>query len=54
MSKITRNANHGREAYRVRSRNETTPFERVKDGESAICWVREHAVELGVIMWKNK
>lgn len=34
--------------YRVRSRNKTTPFECVKDGKSAIRWVREHAAELGV------
>ena len=34
--------------YRVGSRNKTTPFECVKDGKSAIRWVREHAAELGV------
>jgi len=34
--------------YRVRSRNQTTPFECVKDGKSAIRWVRERAAELGV------
>jgi acetyl esterase len=34
--------------YRVKSRNNTTPFECVKDGKSAIRWVREHAAELGV------
>ncbi|MFC7337868.1 alpha/beta hydrolase [Haloferula chungangensis] len=34
--------------YRVKSRNKTTPFECVKDGKSAIRWVREHAAELGV------
>jgi acetyl esterase/lipase len=34
--------------YRVKSRNKTTPFECVKDGKSAIRWVRQHAVELGV------
>jgi acetyl esterase/lipase len=34
--------------YRVSSRNKTTPFECVKDGKSAIRWVREHAAELGV------
>lgn len=34
--------------YRVRSRNKTTPFECVKDGKSAIRWVRAHASELGV------
>jgi len=34
--------------YRVRSRHHTTPFECVKDGKSAIRWVRKHAAELGV------
>ncbi len=34
--------------YRVASRNKTTPFECVKDGKSAIRWVREHATELGI------
>ena len=34
--------------YRVKSRNKTTPFECVKDGKSAIRWVRTHAAELGV------
>jgi len=34
--------------YRVASRNKTTPFECVKDGKSAIRWVREHAAELGI------
>lgn len=34
--------------YRVKSRNKTTPFECVKDGKSAIRWVREHAAEFGV------
>lgn len=34
--------------YRVKGRNKTTPFECVKDGKSAIRWVREHAAELGV------
>ena len=34
--------------YRVKSRNKTTPFECVKDGKSAIRWVREHAAELGI------
>ena len=45
-------ANHGMVAfsaeYRVKSRNRTTPFACVKDGKSAIRWVREHAAELGV------
>jgi acetyl esterase/lipase len=34
--------------YRVRSRNNTTPLECVKDAKSAIRWVRAHADELGV------
>lgn len=34
--------------YRVKGRNKTTPFECVKDGKSAIRWVRAHAAELGV------
>ena len=34
--------------YRVKSRNKTTPFECVKDGKSAIRWVRENAGKLGV------
>ncbi len=34
--------------YRVKSRNNTTPLECVKDGKSAIRWVRQHAAELGV------
>lgn len=34
--------------YRVRSRHQTSPFECVKDGKSAIRWVRENAVDLGV------
>ncbi|HAR67146.1 MAG TPA: alpha/beta hydrolase [Lentisphaeria bacterium] len=34
--------------YRVRSRDKTTPFECVKDGKSAIRWVRSHAADLGV------
>lgn len=34
--------------YRVSSRHGTTPLECVKDGKSAIRWVREHAEELGV------
>jgi acetyl esterase/lipase len=33
--------------YRVKSR-QTTPFECVLDGKSAIRWVRQHAAELGV------
>jgi acetyl esterase len=34
--------------YRVRDRNGTTPFECVKDGKSAVRWVRAHAQELGI------
>ncbi|MEN8737332.1 MAG: alpha/beta hydrolase [Akkermansiaceae bacterium] len=34
--------------YRVRSRHKTTPFECVKDGKSAIRWVRENAANLGI------
>lgn len=34
--------------YRVKSRNKTTPFECVKDGKSAIRWVRAHASEIGI------
>lgn len=34
--------------YRVGNLHQTTPFECVKDGKSAIRWVREHAAELGV------
>ncbi|MHC5054365.1 MAG: alpha/beta hydrolase [Planctomycetota bacterium] len=34
--------------YRVKSRHKTTPFECVKDGKSAVRWIRAHAAELGV------
>lgn len=34
--------------YRVKSRNGTSPRECVKDGNSAIRWVRAHAAELGI------
>lgn len=34
--------------YRVKSRHKTTPYECVKDGKSAVRWVRSHAKELGV------
>ena len=34
--------------YRVKSRNGTTPAECVKDGKSAIRWIRSHAAELGI------
>lgn len=34
--------------YRVKTRNDTTPRECVKDGKSAIRWIRQHAKELGI------
>lgn len=34
--------------YRVRNRNKTSPFECVKDGRSAIRYLRAHAIELGI------
>lgn len=34
--------------YRVKSRNDATPFDCVEDGKSAIRWVRSHAKELGI------
>lgn len=34
--------------YRVKNRDGTTPYECVKDGKSAIRWVRMHAPELGI------
>ncbi len=34
--------------YRVKSRNGTTPFECVKDGKSALRWVRRNAGRLGI------
>ena len=34
--------------YRVKTRHKTTPFECVKDGKSAIRWVRENAATLGI------
>ena len=34
--------------YRVKSRNGTTPKECVKDGNSAIRWIRQHADQLGI------
>ena len=34
--------------YRVRSRHKTSPRECVKDGKSAIRWIRQHANELGI------
>jgi acetyl esterase/lipase len=34
--------------YRVKKSHQTTPFDCVTDGKSAIRWVREHAAQLGV------
>ena len=34
--------------YRIRSRHQTTPKECVKDGKSAIRWIRKNAPELGI------
>lgn len=34
--------------YRVKSRNNTTPRECVKDGKTALRWIRQHAAELGI------
>ena len=34
--------------YRVKNRHQTTPFECVKDGKSAVRWIREHAKELRI------
>ena len=34
--------------YRVKSRNNATPFDCVEDGKSAVRYIREHAKELGV------
>ena len=34
--------------YRVKSRHQTTPFECVKDGKSALRWVRKHAAQFGI------
>ena len=34
--------------YRVKSRNGTSPLECVKDGNSAVRWVRSHADKLGI------
>jgi len=34
--------------YRVQKQHKTTPRECVKDGKSAIRWIRRHAAELGV------
>ena len=34
--------------YRVKSRHKTTPFECVKDGKSAVRWIRKNASRLGI------
>jgi len=34
--------------YRLKDRHGTTPFECVKDGKSAVRWVRKNAAELGI------
>lgn len=34
--------------YRLKSKHKTTPQECVKDGKSAVRWVRSHAKELGI------
>ncbi|MDF7825455.1 alpha/beta hydrolase [Pontiellaceae bacterium B12227] len=34
--------------YRIKSRNQTTPFESVKDAKTAVRYLRAHAAELGV------
>lgn len=34
--------------YRIKSKHDTTPFECVADGKSAVRWIREHAAELGI------
>ncbi|MEW4487801.1 alpha/beta hydrolase fold domain-containing protein [Thalassoglobus sp. JC818] len=34
--------------YRVKSRNQSTPFQCVQDGKSAMRWVRSHAEELNI------
>jgi acetyl esterase/lipase len=34
--------------YRVKSRHKTSPFECVKDGKSAVRWIRAHASEHGI------
>ena len=34
--------------YRVKSRQGTSPFECVKDGKSAVRWIRAHAKKLGI------
>jgi acetyl esterase/lipase len=34
--------------YRIKKTHQTTPFECVQDGKSAIRWIRQHANELGI------
>ncbi len=34
--------------YRIESAHGTTPFDCVRDGKSAVRWIREHAEELGI------
>lgn len=34
--------------YRVKTRHQTTPFECVEDGKSAVRWIRSHAAELRI------
>ena len=34
--------------YRVKRKHDTTPFECVADGKSAVRWLRAHAAELGI------
>ncbi|MDE0825479.1 MAG: alpha/beta hydrolase [Akkermansiaceae bacterium] len=34
--------------YRIKSKHKTGPQECVKDGKSAVRWIREHAAELGI------
>ena len=34
--------------YRIKNKHGTTPFECVKDGKSAIRWVRVHSTQLGI------
>lgn len=38
--------------YRVKSRNNTSPRECVKDGKSAIRWIRQNAANLGIDSYK--
>ena len=34
--------------YRVKKKHKTSPYECVKDGKSAVRWIRKHAKELGI------